>query len=216
MSPPPLSNLPLPQLPLLADIGVAPESNSSSISLLSFKDVLAARGPDHQGFREVCPGFHPVCSEYGITSTLAVVRSFCGCRLTFLVVVASSWRGPCYSLGEEKMSRAPWKTTMGPSWLSTVSFPPPPPCPSPPPSPFIPLSLCLSFKFTPLLRITSKGEIFGGLDVPAGHNDSTVLLEALGNCCNVPALMSGLQGPWSFAFWKVPMAIQQIMSGYPP
>jgi len=49
-----------------------------------------------------------------------------------------------------------------------------------------------------------NGQIFGGsLAVPAGASDAQLLLCALGAPgANVPAVLTGLQGPWALIYWQ--------------
>lgn len=49
-----------------------------------------------------------------------------------------------------------------------------------------------------------NGQIFGGsLEVQPGASDAQLLLQALGQPgADVPAVLSGLRGPWVLAFWQ--------------
>jgi asparagine synthetase B (glutamine-hydrolysing) len=49
-----------------------------------------------------------------------------------------------------------------------------------------------------------NGEIFGGIDVPDDQNDGLILSFELSKCNedDIPKLMSRIDGPWSFAYWK--------------
>lgn len=79
-----------------------------------------------------------------------------------------------------------------------------------------------------LLWKNGTGEIFGGLPVPRGSNDTELLFAALKSCCScachgssvtalcsctaqdllnvhktVPSILSSLRGPWALVFWQV-------------
>ena len=49
-----------------------------------------------------------------------------------------------------------------------------------------------------------NGEIFSGLDIPSGSNDSIALLTALSTSLRstIPEVLSSLRGPWSCVFWQ--------------
>lgn len=78
------------------------------------------------------------------------------------------------------------------------------------------------------LSIYGAGEIFGGLRVQPGENDTLVLMTALATCCacdchaslsnipcacstrdttgvhkTVPKILSALRGPWALVYWQV-------------
>lgn len=47
----------------------------------------------------------------------------------------------------------------------------------------------------------SAGEVFGGLSIPPGVNDSQALLETLGQAF-VPDVFNCLRGPWAAVYWQ--------------
>lgn len=47
------------------------------------------------------------------------------------------------------------------------------------------------------------GEIYGGLEIPAGRCDGEVLLQALGESdADVVAVLSRIEGPWAVVYWQ--------------
>ncbi|KAK8796631.1 hypothetical protein WA588_000760 [Blastocystis sp. NMH] len=46
-----------------------------------------------------------------------------------------------------------------------------------------------------------NGEVFGGIEVPEGMNDTVIVFQQLENCNSVMEVMSHIQGPWSFVFY---------------
>ncbi len=50
------------------------------------------------------------------------------------------------------------------------------------------------------LLIFSTGEIFGGLDIAPGSNDSQALLQAL-SAGKAPDVFNCLRGPWAAVYW---------------
>ena len=50
------------------------------------------------------------------------------------------------------------------------------------------------------LLIFSAGEIFGGLDIAPGGNDSQALLQAL-SAGKAPDVFNCLRGPWAAVYW---------------
>jgi len=47
-----------------------------------------------------------------------------------------------------------------------------------------------------------NGEVFGGLHVSDGQNDSTALFGALLEATSVPLILSQLRGPWALVYWQ--------------
>lgn len=50
---------------------------------------------------------------------------------------------------------------------------------------------------------SSAGEVFGGLNMAPGANDSQALLQALSQG-NVPKVFNCLRGPWAAVYWHAP------------
>ena len=50
---------------------------------------------------------------------------------------------------------------------------------------------------------SSAGEVFGGLSIAPGANDSQALLQAL-NQGAVPRVFNCLRGPWAAVYWHAP------------
>lgn len=48
-----------------------------------------------------------------------------------------------------------------------------------------------------------NGEIFGGLDVKNGENDTEVLLRNLRNSVDICNVISTVRGPFAFIYWQV-------------
>lgn len=52
------------------------------------------------------------------------------------------------------------------------------------------------------MYIPGTGEVFGGLEVPAGANDGEELLHALGReHCDILEQLSAIRGPWALVYW---------------
>lgn len=61
------------------------------------------------------------------------------------------------------------------------------------------------------------GEICGGIEMSGDNNDTEVLMDSLGDCCqcsshdgdticsrkNIPELLSLIKGPWALIYWQV-------------
>lgn len=50
---------------------------------------------------------------------------------------------------------------------------------------------------------SSAGEVFGGLSIAPGANDSQALLQALSQG-DVPRVFNCLRGPWAAVYWHAP------------